>query len=39
MDNIKGTPNETKGKYVPSIFFGASVGSVLGLLAYVKDWL
>jgi len=39
MDNIKGKTNETKGKYVPSIFFGASIGAVLGLLAYVKDWL
>jgi hypothetical protein len=39
MDNVKSKSNETKGKYVPSIFFGASIGAVLGLLAYVKDWL
>lgn len=39
MDNIKGKPNETKGKYVPSIFFGASIGAVLGFLSYVKGWI
>ncbi|SDC43394.1 hypothetical protein SAMN05421663_102409 [Terribacillus halophilus] len=30
---------ETKGKYVPITFFAASIGAVLGLLSYVKDWL
>lgn len=39
MNNGKSNSNETKGKYVTSIFFGASIGAVLGLLVYVKDWL
>ena len=39
MDAEKGNPSQIKSSYVIYVFIGASVGAVLGLVAYVKDWI
>lgn len=39
MDAAKRRPNQSKSGYVIYAFIGASVGAVLGLVAYVKDWI
>lgn len=29
----------TKSRYVIPVFIGGAIGAVLGVIAYVKDWL
>lgn len=39
MDAEKGKPVQSESSYVIYVFIGACVGAVLGLVAYVKDWI
>ena len=39
MDVEKGKPGQSESGYVIYAFIGAGVGAVLGLVAYVKDWI
>ena len=39
MSEIQNKRKIEKGNMVLSIFFGAGVGAVIGLMAYVNNWL
>ena len=39
MSNNKSELNEKKLKTLHYAFFGASFGAILGLIAYVNNWL
>ncbi|KOS68690.1 membrane protein [Lysinibacillus contaminans] len=39
MNQTQNKRNLGEGKMMISIFFGASIGAVIGLVAYVNNWL
>ncbi|MFJ7953892.1 hypothetical protein ACIQZG_20525 [Lysinibacillus sp. NPDC096418] len=39
MSEIQMKSKDRNGRMLFSVFFGASIGAVLGVIAYVNNWL